>query len=56
DNLRRALSISSGELGILWGSPITLALWTLVALMLAMPGIRWWRARGKARIADAAAL
>ena len=27
DNLRRALSISNGELGILYGSPITLALW-----------------------------
>lgn len=56
DNLRRALSISSGELDILWSSPITLALWALVALMLAMPGIRWWRERSKTQSADAPAL
>jgi putative tricarboxylic transport membrane protein len=56
DNLRRALSISSGELGILWSSPITLVLWALVMLMLAMPGIRWWRARSKVQTADATAL
>ena len=55
DNLRRALSISSGELGILWSSPITLVLWALVAVMLALPGIRWWRARNKASAADASA-
>jgi putative tricarboxylic transport membrane protein len=53
DNLRRALSISNGELGILWGSPITLVLWALVLLMLALPGLRWWRARSKAKLAHA---
>ena len=53
DNLRRALSISAGDIGILWASPISLCLWALVVLMLALPGIRWWRARGKVQLADA---
>ncbi len=39
-NLRRALSISQGELSILWGSPITMSLWVLVLLMVFMPIIR----------------
>lgn len=54
-NLRRALSISNGDLAILWSSPITLALWALVALMVALPFWRGYRAR-KARqvLADAA--
>ena len=53
DNLRRALSISAGELSILWSSPISLCLWALTALMLALPGIRWWRARRSAQLANA---
>ncbi|MCY1282729.1 hypothetical protein D9M68_1007310 [compost metagenome] len=44
-NLRRALSITNGDLGILWSSPITIGLWVLTAVMLALPGIRWMRAR-----------
>jgi putative tricarboxylic transport membrane protein len=44
-NLRRALSISNGELEILWSSPITMATWGLVALMLALPVWRAWRRR-----------
>ncbi|WP_298050879.1 tripartite tricarboxylate transporter permease [uncultured Paenalcaligenes sp.] len=36
-NLRRALSISNGDLGILFSSPITLVGWALVALMVVMP-------------------
>jgi putative tricarboxylic transport membrane protein len=44
-NLRRALSISNGELQILWSSPITMATWGLVALMLALPVWRAWRRR-----------
>lgn len=36
-NLRRALSISNGELGILVGSPITVGLWVAAALMLVVP-------------------
>jgi putative tricarboxylic transport membrane protein len=53
DNLRRALSISAGELSILWNSPISLCLWALTALMLGLPGLRWWRARRKAQLANA---
>jgi TctA family transporter len=36
-NLRRALSITNGELGILWQSPISLALWICAALMIIVP-------------------
>jgi len=36
-NLRRALSISNGELYILWSSPIAIALWILAALMVTVP-------------------
>jgi putative tricarboxylic transport membrane protein len=50
DNLRRALSISAGDLGILWSSPITLTLWAMAILMLALPGLRWWRQRRRARL------
>lgn len=39
-NLRRALSISQGELSILWSSPITIALWILALLMVFLPIIR----------------
>jgi putative tricarboxylic transport membrane protein len=53
DNLRRALSISAGDLNILWSSPISLVLWALTALMLGLPGLRWWRARRTAQVANA---
>lgn len=40
-NLRRALSISNGDAGILFGSPITIGLWTAAVLMLVVPlGLR----------------
>ena len=39
-NLRRALSISQGELSILWASPITMVLWLLAILMVFMPVLR----------------
>ena len=45
ENLRRALSLSNGELEILWGSPITQAVWALVVLMIALPVYRALRAR-----------
>jgi putative tricarboxylic transport membrane protein len=45
ENLRRALSLSNGELGILWQSPIALAVWGLVAVMVALPIWRAWRTR-----------
>ncbi|GBU09422.1 C4-dicarboxylate ABC transporter permease [Gammaproteobacteria bacterium] len=40
DNLRRALSISNGELNILWSGNITLCLWLLIALVLCLPFLR----------------
>lgn len=52
-NLRRALSISNGELGILFASPITWVVWTLVAGMIALPIYRHWRRRTE-RQAEAA--
>ena len=52
-NLRRALSISNGDLAILWSSPITVALWGLALLMLALPGLRWLRKRRSLRAAHA---
>jgi putative tricarboxylic transport membrane protein len=36
-NLRRALSISNGELPILWSSPIAIGLWVLTVLMVTVP-------------------
>lgn len=36
-NLRRALSITNGELGILWSSPVTIGLWALAAAVLLLP-------------------
>jgi len=44
-NLRRALSISNGELGILFSSPITIGTWVLVAAMIMLPMWRGWRRR-----------
>ncbi|SJM37984.1 Tripartite tricarboxylate transporter TctA family protein [Psychrobacter pasteurii] len=40
DNLRRALSISQGELSILWSSNISMVLWCLAIMMIFMPIIR----------------
>jgi putative tricarboxylic transport membrane protein len=36
-NLRRALSITNGELSILWESPISIGLWICAALMVIVP-------------------
>jgi putative tricarboxylic transport membrane protein len=36
-NLRRALSLSNGDWGILVGSPLAIGLWVMVALSLALP-------------------
>ncbi|WP_134676820.1 tripartite tricarboxylate transporter permease [Ectopseudomonas khazarica] len=54
-NLRRALSISDGELGILFASPITWAVWALIAVMIVLPIYRAWnkRAAHKAALSDA---
>jgi putative tricarboxylic transport membrane protein len=45
-NLRRALSISNGEIGILFVSPISIGLWTAALVMLIGP--RLFKALGKA--------
>ncbi|ENX00033.1 hypothetical protein F899_02218 [Acinetobacter sp. CIP 101934] len=39
-NLRRALSISQGELSILWSSNISMGLWVMSALLLILPVVR----------------
>ncbi len=45
-NLRRALSITNGELGILWESPITKGLWAAaVAMVVVPPLVRVWLRR-----------
>jgi putative tricarboxylic transport membrane protein len=36
-NLRRALSISNGEVGVLFGSPIAIGLWVMAIAMLIGP-------------------
>lgn len=36
-NLRRALSITNGELSILWQSPISIGLWILAVAMVTLP-------------------
>jgi putative tricarboxylic transport membrane protein len=50
-NLRRALSISNGEIGILFGSSVAISLWVLAALMLAAPLITRVIRRRKAKAA-----
>lgn len=37
DNLRRALSISGGDMNILWQSGISIGLWIAAALLVTMP-------------------
>ncbi|MEE3157809.1 MAG: tripartite tricarboxylate transporter permease [Pseudomonadota bacterium] len=52
-NLRRALSISNGDLSILFSSPITIGLWVLVAAMVALPFWRRYRTKRSAALASA---
>lgn len=54
-NLRRALSITNGEVGILFESPISKGLWLCAALMVALPPLLRWRARGKVQVGRAPA-
>lgn len=49
-NLRRALSISGGELGILWGSPITIVLWILAIVMVLLPIYRMIKGKKVAKV------
>ncbi|MCB1994632.1 MAG: tripartite tricarboxylate transporter permease, partial [Rhodoferax sp.] len=55
-NLRRALSITNGEVGILFESPISKGLWVIAVVMVSVPPlVRWWsRRRGAAAAATAA--
>ena len=48
-NLRRALSITDGDVGILVESPISIGLWVLSGLMLIVPPLLRLRGRAKAR-------
>lgn len=52
-NLRRALSITNGELGILVESPISKGLWICAAAMVIVPPLMRWRSgrRGPAKAA-----
>jgi len=51
-NLRRALSITNGELGILIESPIAIGLWCAAVVMVALPPLVRWA--GRRRLATAA--
>jgi putative tricarboxylic transport membrane protein len=53
-NLRRALSITNGELGILVESPISIGLWIGAALMLIVPPLMRLRQRSNRAAAVAA--
>ena len=46
-NLRRALSITNGELGILVESPISIGLWVGAAAMVVVPQLLRLRARSQ---------
>ena len=48
-NLRRALSITNGELGILVESPISIGLWIAAAAMLLLPPLVRAMGKGKAK-------
>lgn len=51
-NLRRAMSMSNGDLGVLVGSPLAIVLWVMVAVSLFLPLIT--KARRKSAPAEAA--
>jgi putative tricarboxylic transport membrane protein len=53
-NLRRALSITNGEMGILWESPISIGLWICAVLMLVVPPLLRARASRTAPVQAAA--
>jgi putative tricarboxylic transport membrane protein len=46
-NLRRALAISNGDLHVLYGSGITIALWIAAVLMLVIPLLLRWKRNNK---------
>ena len=54
-NLRRALSITNGELHILWDSPIALGLWIVSLLIVVVPPLMRWRRAQRRRKGDTVA-
>ncbi len=52
-NLRRALSITQGELGILVASPISIGLWICAVLLLTVPPLIRYRAQRALRLSGA---
>jgi putative tricarboxylic transport membrane protein len=52
-NLRRALSITNGEFGILVESPISIGLWIGATTMVVVPPLMRWMARRKSAAAQA---
>jgi putative tricarboxylic transport membrane protein len=46
-NLRRALSISNGDVNILFSSPVSMALWAMAVLMLCAPLLTRWARRAR---------
>ncbi|UOO88347.1 tripartite tricarboxylate transporter permease [Vitreoscilla massiliensis] len=51
-NLRRALSISHGDINILFQGPIVLTLWALAALMIVLPIYRTLRNKRKTQVME----
>jgi len=51
-NLRRALSISNGEIGILFNSPITAGLWIMAIAMVTVPPLLRRRRRKQTSVAE----
>lgn len=49
-NLRRALSITDGEVGILFESPISISLWVLSVLMIVVPPLLRLRKRRRSAV------
>jgi putative tricarboxylic transport membrane protein len=52
-NLRRALSITNGELHILWDSPIALGLWIVSLCIVVIPPLMRWRRAKRRQKGDA---
>jgi len=51
-NLRRALSMSDGNIGILFASPVSLGFWALALVVVLLPLIRRYRQRRKVAAAS----
>ena len=47
EQLRRALALSEGDWTVLWGSPLTVTLWTIAVLALVLPPLLTRRSRSR---------